>query len=294
MSASRERGVGRREAKSAGTLRHAARIALGTGRSGARETSDGGRGKGAGARATMAGGAGGAGALPNVDDFNAMVEVLGPPAICTPYQRAHAVCPWYHVELRSDLMDKMTEIVDATDLHKEKARIVLLGTQILEAAVATGAVVEHDAIETAHVALTLASKLTERWYVSGKTKTKTHADVLGRELALLDALAWRIPRDTPFYILAVLCDEVVAPPKKLHKKAHELLGVLMTTPAYCRLRRRAVAAGVAFCHALVDLADPVRVAAHVSAYRIPDPHNEAPRVKRALERAVGATSPVIA
>ena len=240
----------------------------------------------------MAGGAGGAGPLPNVDDFNDMVAVLGPPAICTPYQRAHAVCPWYHVELRSDLMDKMTEIVNDTDLHKEKARIVLLGTQILEAAVAAGAVREHDILETARVALTLASKLTERWFVSGNTKTQR--DVLGRELALLDALAWRIPRDTPFYILAVLCDEVVDPPKKLHKKAHELLGVLMTTSEYCRLRRRAVAAGVAFCHALVDLADPVRVAAHVSAYRIPDPHNEAPRMKRALERAVGATSPIVA
>lgn len=246
----------------------------------------------------MAGVAGVAGPLPNVDDFNAMVAVLGPPAICTPYQRAHAVCPWYHIELRTDLMDKMDEIVDDTDLHKEKGRIVLLGTQILEAAVATGAVREHDALETAHVALTLASKLTERWFVSGnpktKTKTKTHRDVLGRELALLDALAWRIPRDTPFYILAVLCDEVVAPPKELHEKAHELLGVLMTTPEYCRLRRRAVAAGVAFCHALIDLADPVRVAAHVSAYTIPDPHNEAPRMKRALERAVGATSPIVA
>ncbi len=291
MRAPRERGVGPREPKSAGTLRHAARIALGTGRSRARETNDGG-GKGTGARATMAGGAGGAGPLPNVDDFNAMVAVLGPPAICTPYQRAHAVCPWYHVELRSDLMDKMTEIVNDTDLHKEKARIVLLGTQILEAAVAAGAVREHDILETARVALTLASKLTERWFVSGNTKTQR--DVLGRELALLDALAWRIPRDTPFYILAVLCDEVVDPPKKLHKKAHELLGVLMTTSEYCRLRRRAVAAGVAFCHALVDLADPVRVAAHVSAYRIPDPHNEAPRMKRALERAVGATSPIVA
>ena len=288
MRASRERGVGRREAKSAGTLRHAARIALGTDAPARAKRATAG-GKGTGARATMAGGAG---ALPNVDDFNAMVEVLGPPAICTPYQRAHAVCPWYHVELRSDLMDKMTEIVDATDLHKEKARIVLLGTQILEAAVATGAVREHDILETARVALTLASKLTERWFVSGKTKTQR--DVLGRELALLDALAWRIPRDTPFYILAVLCDEVVDPPKKLHKKAHELLGVLMTTSEYCRLRRRAVAAGVAFCHALVDLADPVRVAAHVSAYRIPDPHNEAPRMKRALERAVGATSPIVA
>ena len=291
MSASRERGGGRREAKSAGTLRRAARIALGTERSGARETNDGG-GEGNGARATMAGVAGVAGPLPNVDDFNTMVAILGPPAICTPYQRAHAVCPWYHVELRSDLMDKMTEIVNDTDLHKEKARIVLLGTQILEAAVATGAVREHDILETARVALTLASKLTERWFVSGKTKT--HRDVLGRELALLDALAWRIPRDTPFYILAVLCDEVVDPPKKLHKKAHELLGVLMTTSEYCRLRRRAVAAGVAFCHALVDLADPVRVAAHVSAYRIPDPHNEAPRMKRALERAVGAMSPIVA
>ncbi len=223
-------------------------------------------------------------------DFYDVDAKLAPPAICTSYERAHAVCRWYNTELRRDLMDKMAELVDGTDLDEHTDRLVLIGTQILEAALATGVVSQERVIETAWVALTLGSKLTERLYVPAKKNT----DALAGELALLNALSWRLPRLTPFYILSILCDEIVSPPKNFHEHANALLGVLATTEEYCHLRRRAVAAGVAFAYALRSLPIDTPAAHHKSSFRIPDPHNEGPRLHRALQRAVGATSPIVA
>lgn len=223
-------------------------------------------------------------------DFYDVDAKLAAPAICTPYERAHAVCRWYDTELRRDLMDKMSELVNATDLDEHTDRLVLVGTQILEAALATCVVSQERVIETAWVALTLASKLTERWYVP----TKKNTDALADELALLDALSWRLPRLTPFHILSTLCDEMVSPPKDFHGHANALLGVLATTEEYCHLRRRAVAAGVAFAYALRSLPIDVPAAHHKSSFHISDPHNEGPRLHRALKRAVGATSPIVA
>ena len=223
-------------------------------------------------------------------DFYDVDAKLAPPAICTSYERAHAVCRWYDTELRRDLMDKMGELVDATDLHEHTDRLVLIGTQILEAALATRVVSQERVIETAWVALTLGSKLTERWYVP----TKKNTDALTGELALLDALSWRLPRLTPFYILSTLCDEIVSPPNDFHMHANALLGVLATTEEYCHLRRRAVAAGVAFAYALRSLPIDTPAAHHKSSFHISDPHNEGPRLHRALQRAVGATSPIVA
>ena len=222
-------------------------------------------------------------------DFYDVDAKLAPPAICTPYERAHAVCRWYDTELRGELIDKMREDVEKTILHDDSDRIVLVGTQILEAALATRTVPQERVIETARVALTLGSKLTERMYVP----TTKNTDALADELAVLDALSWRLPRFTPFYILSVLCEEVDSPPE-LQTRAQRLLGVLTTTEEYCHLRRRAVAAGVAFDNALRCLPMDALAARQKSVYKIPDPHNEAPRLHRALERAVGASSPIVA
>lgn len=221
-------------------------------------------------------------------DFHSAVAELraeGP----TLFQQAIAACPWYDAELRFDLLcDVMDAAKQTEELRPHAYRIACIGNRILEAALATGSVAETQVMEIARAAGTLASKLTENYYIPPKKYT----DELKHELLLLEALGWQLPRASPFYILRVLCSEVVAPPENLQSNADRILGLFVCSGVYCRLKQPAVAAAVVLRFTLTDLNYDIPL--YNSLYKVPDVYREAPLVLRELRCMLGEPSPIVA
>lgn len=222
-----------------------------------------------------------------VDFYSVVAELRaeGP----TLFQQAIAACPWYDADLRFDLLcDAMDAAKQTEELRPHAGRIACIGNRILEAALATGSVAETQVVEIARAATTLASKLTENYYIP----PKKHTDELKHELLLLEALGWQLPRASPFYILRVLCGEVVAPPDNLQSNADHVLGLFLSSSLYCRLKQPAVAAAVILRFTLSAL--NYNFSHYKSLYKVPDVYKEAPLVLRELRCMLGEPSPIVA
>ena len=221
-------------------------------------------------------------------DFYSVVAELraeGP----TLFQEATAACPWYDADLRFELLcDAKDSAMRTEDLRPHAHRIACVGNQILEAALATGSVVETQVVEIARAATTLASKLTENYYIAPKKPI----DLLKYELLILEALKWQLPRASPFYILRVLCSEVVAPPEHLQARADHVLGLFVLSSVYCRIKQPAVAAAVVLRYTLTDM--DYNLPHYKSLYKVPDVYKEAPLVLRELRCILGEQSPIVA
>lgn len=221
-------------------------------------------------------------------DFYSVVAELraeGP----TLFQQAIAACPWYDADLRFELLcDAMDAAKQTEELRPHAGRVACVGNQILEAALATGSVAETQVLEIARAATALASKLTENYYIA----PKNDADLLKHELLLLEALKWQLPRASPFYILRVLCSEVVAPPEHLQARADHVLGLFVLSSVYGRMKQPAVAAAVVLRYTLTDM--DYNFPHYKSLYKVPDVYKEAPLVLRELRCILGEPSPVVA
>lgn len=212
-----------------------------------------------------------------LDDFYGAVYALFAEGPRTSYQEASLAAPWFTIKTRNKCYNLIADALDGTELEPFTTRISLVALQILEAAVATGKVGEHFVEEWADVAGQLASKLTENMYLP----VKKGASEVATQLSLLELLEWRLPRASPYYILAALRAEIKTPPKDLEKKTEQALFLLCMTRAYCNLRARALAASVVFDHYMQTV---YKYLEHTSVYRIPDVYKERATLEEAFQK----------
>ncbi len=212
-----------------------------------------------------------------LDDFYGAVYALFAERPRTSYQDANLAAPWFTIETRNRCFNCIADALDGTELEPFTARISLVALQILEAAVATGNVKKDAVADWADVAAQVASKLTENMYLPVK---KGAGDVV-TQLSLLELLEWRLPRASPYYILAALRAEIKDPPKELEKKTDQALFLLCMTRAYCNLRARALAASVVLDHYMQTV---YKYLEHKSVYRIPDVYNERAALEEAFQK----------